>query len=451
MDVESDSESTDNSDEETEYRGDFPKNKGYFNRIELIRLAMCIGFNTNLFTAHFVHLDSITLDEEGVSAEQILDLLYTREFNISIHKTMNIHTQEYNEKLIRRIVKLLGEEKLGFSELKQISRVFSFYEGKDGNGMILDSATILSALKMCDRVIGPLQLKDEIARRTDNLEISKHLAMYEFIDFYLVSQTLSYWEQQTAVPDLPAGRDAEGRFILSPPNQLEGLQYERILASLDDEYRKLLYQPVQTKQHKVDLKNLVNPRKRLELYERSRDELAREYEKYKASEWGLWRARAGYFQIPQSTKAVEKKRKKGTVAIIDYGQLDTSRYPGFGFHQIGRRKSSFHEELSKREEEVIDLKWEMIRSETKFERKLKEMKEKNPKRREDISPKYDPIPNILSSLDRTFKSLHEEVKSPKKKESTHMLSQKRMDQITKRFEPLDDRFIREIMREWVIT
>ena len=447
--VEDNSESIASSEEEAEYRIDFPKNKGFFNRRELIRLALCIDFNTNLFTVHFAHLDTDTLDEEGVASEQILDLLNTREFNISIHKTMNIHTQEYNEKLIRKVVRLLGEEKLGFSELKQISRVFSFYEGRDGNGMPLDNATILSALKMCDRVIGPLQLKDEIARRRDGLEVRKHLAMYELIDYYKVSQSLSYWEQQTAVPDLPTGRDTEGRFILSPPNQLEGLQYERILTALDEEYRKLIYQPVQTKQQKVDLKNLVNPSKRMEMYERSREELAREYEKYKASEWGLWRARAGYFESPQSTKAVVKKRKKGTVAIVDYRQLDTSRYPGLGF-QFERRRSTFHEELSKRDEEIIDLKWEMIRSQTKYEKKLRELREKNPKERE-IYPKYDPIPNLLSSVDRTFKSLQEEIKSPKKKQSTHTLPKRRKSQITNRFEPLDDKFVREIMSNWVIT
>ena len=446
MDVESDSESVNSSDEDTEYR-DFPKNKGYFNRIELIRLALCIGFNTNLFT---VHLDNEALEEEeGVASVQILDLLYTREFNISIHKTMNIHTQEYNEKLIRKVVKLLEEEKIGFSELKLITRVFSFYEGRQGNGILLDNATILNVLKMCDRVIGPLQLKDEIARRRDTIEMPKHLALYEFIDFYLVSQSLPYWEELTAVPDLPTGKDSEGRFILSPPNELEGLQYERILTSLDDKYRKLIYQPVQIKQQKVELKNLVNPNKRLELYARSRKDLAREYQKYMTSEWGLWRARAGYYKNPQSTKVVEKKRKKGTVAIIDYGQLDTSRYPGIGFHLPGRRQSSFQEELNNREEEIIDLKWEMIRSETKYEQKLKAIRDNSNEK--DISLKYDPVPNLFTSIDTTFKLLNEEIKSPKKKDSTHALPEKRKNQIKKRFELLDEKFVRDIMSKWVIT
>ena len=161
------------TDEDTDEETDLPKNRGYFSRVELIRLALCIGFNSDLFLVHFADVEADVTDEEGVTTEQVLDLLYTRKFNISIHKTMNIHSQVYNERLIRRVVTLLEEGKIGFSQLKQISRAYNFYEDKDGDGMWVDSQTILSALKMCDRVIGPLQLKNEIARRADIFEIPK--------------------------------------------------------------------------------------------------------------------------------------------------------------------------------------------------------------------------------------------------------------------------------------
>ncbi|KAI6645772.1 hypothetical protein LOD99_13035 [Oopsacas minuta] len=446
------SEDTENSDEEIEYReADFPKNRGYFNKVELVRLALCIGFNTDLFTVHFSHIDSDIIDEEGVTREQVLDLLYTYDFNISIHKTMNIHSQEYNERLIRKVVHLLEEGKIGFSELKQISRVYSFYECKDGDGMSVDSLTILSALKMCNRVMGLLQLKNEIARRADIFEIPKRLTMYELIDFYLVSQSLSYWEQLIEVPELPEGKDeGEETYTLTSPHQLEGLQYERILTSLDDEYRKLLYQPVQTKQEKIDVTNLVNPRKRLQLYEKSRSDLAKDYKNYIKSEKRIWRARAGYCPDPLRTQTAEKKRKKGTVGVIDYSKLDMSRHIDARYRHDVMKYGLHTEEITERDEEVVDLKWKMIRSETKLENKLKEIRQGKSKR-SDESNANDLIPSIMSSLNLTLKSIQGEINSPRKKGNTPNLSAKRLNQITKRFENLDSRFVEEIVKDWITT
>lgn len=435
-------DSDDVTDEETE--ADLPKNRGYFNRVELVRLALCIGFNSDLFLIHFADVEAYVIDEEGVTTEQVLDLLYTRKFNISIHKTMNIHSQVYNERLIRQVVSLLEGGKIGFSELKQISRAYNFYEDKDGDGMWVDSLTILSVLKMCDRVIGPLQLKNEIARRADIFEIPKRLTMYELIDFYLVSQSLSYWEDLIEVPELPKGKDeGEETYTLSSPQQLEGLQYERILTSLDNEYKKLSYQPVQTKQEKLDVANLINPTKRLQLYEKSRSNLEKEYRKYVKSEKKLWRARAGY--RPEESGNVAKVRKKGTVSAIDYSQLDTSRYL-----ELGGRLASTDNYRFTAKEEIIDLKWEMIRSETKYEEKLKELRREKLKEDEE-SDSDDPFVNAMNSLNRTLKAIQDEVTSPKKKEHTSTLSAERKVQIAKRFEGLDSRFVDQILKNWIVT
>ena len=433
------------TDEDTETEADLPKNRGYFNRVELVRLALCIGFNSDLFLVHFADLEADVIDEEGVTTEQVLDLLYTRKFNISIHKTMNIHSQVYNERLIRRVVSLLEEGKIGFSELKQITRAYNFYEAKDGDGMWVESLTILSTLKMCDRVMGPLQLKNEIARRADIFEIPKRLTMYELIDFYLVSQSLSYWEELIEVPELPKGKDeGEETYTLSSPQELEGLQYERILTSLDNEYKKLLYQPVQTKQEKLDVTNLVNPSKRLQLYEKSRSNLEKEYRKYVKSEKKLWRARAGY--CPEKPRNVAKVRKKGTVSAIDYSQLDMTRHIEIGTRHVVTTDTY---RITAKEEEVVDLKWEMLRSETRYEDKLKELRREKSKEMEESNP--DPFVNTMSSLNRTLKTIQDEVTSPRKKEHTNTLSAERKRQIAKRFENLDSRFVDEILKNWFIT
>ena len=271
--------------------------------------------------------------------------------------------------------------------------------------------------------------------------------MYELTDFYLVSQSLSYWEELIEVPELPKGKDeGEETYALSSPQQLEGLQYDRILTSLDNEYKKLLYQPVQTKQEKLDVTNLVNPSKRLQLYEKSRSDLAKEYRKYIKSEKKLWRARAGY--CPEKPGNVAKIRKKGTVSAIDYSQLDMSRHLlGMGPQHV---VSTDTHQLTAKEEEVIDLKWEMIRSEIRYEDKLKELRREKSKETEESTPD-DPFVNVMTSLNRTLKTIQDEVTSPRKKEQTGILSAERKVQIAKRFESLDSRFVDQILKSWIVT
>ena len=452
--TETKSQGSEDSDEETDIpeTSDFPRTEGYFTKVELVKLALCIGFNGNLFTLHFTYLDPQVLDEPGVTTEQVLDLFYTRKFNLSIHKTMNMHPHEYNERLIRRVVKLLQGGKVGFSELKEISRIFNLYESKDGDGMTADWVTIMSALKMCDRVMSSLQLKNEMTKRADLLEIPKRLTLYELIDFYLVSQSLSYWREEVPVPELPKGVDilpfSENEiFILSLPNELEGLQYDRILTRLDDEYRMLLYQPVKTQPQKMNIDKLVNSKLRLDLYEKSQKQLKEENRKYMRSEQALWKARAGR-RYSSSSPVVEKKRKKGTVVKpeIDLAQLDLCgrRFPFYNQPSPKETPDPICI-MTEKEEQITDLKWEMIRSRTGYEKLIQSWEEKAVRSEQG----YDPIPNILASLEGTFKTLQDEVKVPTKTGKARFLPPKRKQQILKRFESLDSSYIEKMMENWM--
>ncbi|CAL1547028.1 unnamed protein product [Lymnaea stagnalis] len=103
----------------------------------------------------------------------------------TLHRTYNMHTADWNTKVIRRAMDMLGHKVLDFDGIYNVRVAFTTYEHSDMKGMLVNKRLLLRTLKLCGRVISPMKLLHRIKHMRAHLEEKGRIQLYEFFNLIL--------------------------------------------------------------------------------------------------------------------------------------------------------------------------------------------------------------------------------------------------------------------------
>lgn len=184
---------------------EFPSKKGWYTLSELKHLSSSLGFDSGVFTK-VIFLETKCLGTKGLSEKKFIEMLNLKMFDKYLDSTFNNKPAKYNVRTIKKALQLLRHRVIGFPELSQARMAYFLYENDDQLGMDADSSTILKALRLCDRVMSPVQLDKYLIDISLSVEIPCRLQLFEFLE--LISLTMRIDSIPTAkVADDPTEQD----------------------------------------------------------------------------------------------------------------------------------------------------------------------------------------------------------------------------------------------------
>ena len=161
--------------------------KGWYTLSELNYLSNSLGFDSSVFTK-VILLEMKHLGTKGLSEKQFIEMLNLKMFDKFLDNTFNNKPAKYNVKTIKKALQLLRHKVIGFPELSQARMAYFLYENDDQLGMDADSSTILKALRLCDRIMSPVQLDKYLIDVSLSVQIPCRLQLFEFLE--LISLTM---------------------------------------------------------------------------------------------------------------------------------------------------------------------------------------------------------------------------------------------------------------------
>ena len=165
----------------TKFEVEFPKHKGWYSLYELNYLSNSLGFNSSVFTK-VIFAETKCLGSKGLSEKKFIEMLNLKMFDKYLDSTFNNKPADYNVRTIKKALQLIRHKVIGFPELSQARMTYFLYENDDQLGMDGDSETILKALKLCDRVMSPMQLDKYLIDMSLSVEIPCRLQLFEFLE-----------------------------------------------------------------------------------------------------------------------------------------------------------------------------------------------------------------------------------------------------------------------------
>lgn len=214
----------------TKFEVEFPKHKGWYSLYELTYLSNSLGFDSSVFTK-VIFAETKCLGSKGLSEKKFIEMLNLKMFNKYLDSTFNNKPANYNVRTIKKALQLLRHRILGFPELSQARMTFFLYENDDQLGMDGDGETILKALKLCDRVMSPMQLDKYLIDMSLSVEIPCRLQLFEFLE--LIPLTLRIDSiPMTRVADIDKSTEGDDCF------QVIQTKEQEIMDTLDKQFRE---------------------------------------------------------------------------------------------------------------------------------------------------------------------------------------------------------------------
>ena len=209
---------------------EFPKRKGWYSLSELKYLSNSLGFDSSVFTK-VIFAETKCLGSKGLSERKFIEMLDLKMFDKYLDSTFNNKPAKYNVRTIKKALQLLRHKVIGFPELSQARMTYFLYENDDQLGMDADSDTILKALKLCDRVMSPVQLDKYLIDMSLSVQIPCRLQLFEFMD--LMSLTIKIDSVlMTKVADADKSTEEDDFF------QVIQTREQEILDTLDKQFRE---------------------------------------------------------------------------------------------------------------------------------------------------------------------------------------------------------------------
>lgn len=216
----------------------YPSDKGQFTWGELRCLARCLGFHDSLFKRY---VPKEYRKAEGLPDHILLYLIDLKTFDAGIHRTANMQSAEYNNKVLRKSVQMLRAREISFPELRDVRVAFSFYESHDMTGIKAEKQVLLQALKLCGRVASPMYLMSEVRRIKDVL-LPGNLQLYEFLDLLKICHR-SDDEKFAANCCLRVAPGNNETYSMVDFEELFTTEDQRRLALLDKEFQLAIFRP----------------------------------------------------------------------------------------------------------------------------------------------------------------------------------------------------------------
>lgn len=227
---------------------EFTNKRGLFTNSELRILATSLGYDRNLF--HRVLRRTGSTSFTTVSERDIHGWLDAKLLDADLNQIFNRYQADYNAKVIKEAIKLLGKRKLTFCDVSSARSSFETMTLEDPRGLQSDTYTVLQALKMTDRIIGAEKLQDVIRCMSNDLETPNRLKLYEFLPLVASAEKIWVCMQEmeekraaqrhcTTYSDSSLGDSVES-FDVGVFDELFETPYQQLLKFLDERYQASL-------------------------------------------------------------------------------------------------------------------------------------------------------------------------------------------------------------------
>jgi len=162
----------------------------------------------------------------GLEYKSFLHLLHSDPFSATLDYTYNRHNSTYNIRVIKKALSLLIDGFLSLEDLQASRMGFTLYEGETCNGIQLEAASVIAAMRVTGKAIAPRKLVAWL----DGIEedVPGRLQLYEFLE--LVKLCNDRTEENKAVPTVTTTVDrsraglfelTDANFLLTPNQKLE--------------------------------------------------------------------------------------------------------------------------------------------------------------------------------------------------------------------------------------
>ena len=206
---------------------EFPSKKGWYTLSELKHLSNSLGFDSSVFTK-VIFSETKCLGTKGLSEKKFIEMLNLKMFDKYLDSTFNNKPAKYNVRTIKKALQLIRHRVIGFPELSQARMAYFLYENDDQLGMDADSSTILKALRLCDRVMSPVQLDKYLIDISLSVQIPCRLQLFEFLE--MISLTMR-------IDSIPTARVADDNTEQDDYFQVIQTKEQKAMDILDKQFR----------------------------------------------------------------------------------------------------------------------------------------------------------------------------------------------------------------------
>ena len=233
----------------------WPQTKGFYTKDELSRLCSCLGYPSNLFldclhatseVKPFLRGDYLKcLAGRPLKESTIKQLLESKYLKQSLEKIFNRQDAKYNIKVIRRAMWLLRYRKMSYNEISEGRIAFEVYCTEDDNGLLANVETVLSALKMADKVISPLRLNHEIQKQQHIVDVPSRIQLYEFLNLMLLAIKPADVEEKIVSNSTNLEKEQVLDDVSLPDfDELLMTSDQKVLQFLDKQYKSSIFKEV---------------------------------------------------------------------------------------------------------------------------------------------------------------------------------------------------------------
>lgn len=308
--------------------------KGCFKKEELAKLALALGFPSNIFIKElskssncFLQSDYVSLqDGKAVTVERLKDILQSGALNHRLEKIFNKYDAEYNVKVIIRALSLLAHRQLCFSEISTARLAFELYSMEDGSGLPAELGPVSQALKLMERVMAPTRLEAEIGKQQHYSDLPSRIQMYEFFDLVVKCLKLSEAEREM---DIQVGNYDENTLTTASETNLPDISKmlmtndQQVLDFLDKRYKSSLFKKVDPTPPPLDNQRIVSVAPRRILRSMSKEHSCALVPPLERSQQLLHQARSGRMVL-SATQCIESLSRPHTSLSMDYRTSDNT-------------------------------------------------------------------------------------------------------------------------------
>ena len=305
--------------------------RGCFEKQELAKLALALGFPSNVLTKELSNLSEFSLQNDcaelehghSITEENLKLFLESGALNHRLEKVFNKYEAVYNVNLIVKAASLLSRRQLAFNEISTARMAFELYSMEDGSGLPAELVPISQALKLVERVMAPTRLQAEIAKQQQNCDLPSRIQMYEFFD--LVVRCLKWSEAAREMETQVASHELSATSNSNPPDISKILMTtdQLVLEFLDERYKAAIFKKVDPTPVPLEKQRIVSTAQRRTLRAASKEQSRVLIPSLEQSQQRLHQARRGrsVMSAKQYSTVEENKSRSRTSLGGEYKNL----------------------------------------------------------------------------------------------------------------------------------
>ncbi|CAD5126178.1 DgyrCDS14348 [Dimorphilus gyrociliatus] len=212
---------------------DYPRSENFLQWDELECLSRALGFPSDYLLRE---IPKEYTEKSGITIENFYYLINKHHcFDRAVDHTFNIHSPQWNLKVIKKSVYLLSHRAISFKQLFDIRIAYGVYETLDTRGLLTEEERLRRALKMCNFQISPMKKRHRLKHMQQAFTESNRMQLDEFMQLILWCKKYQEWENKGS--NLNLTKDfSTGLYELEDFNELLHHHDEKMGWKLDEEY-----------------------------------------------------------------------------------------------------------------------------------------------------------------------------------------------------------------------